>query len=237
MDILKTCMQMRVSHQTPCRSYVKAYSGLSTQITCWLFLLSLSCAPGSKAAAVEYSTTMYQVGSPVSAAPLQVVRLAEDLKLALELQPNQEERESLRAQLPSETTHTLIHWLQNGEVSVHTSLVYCIPVHWHLRSAAFINLWSDLPEMSPFIHFPIVELLISESVLSSQKELHQKLREVFSAWVSSTKYIIFPSSTRSCLLHVTVVFVNAPVSQSVAPHFEKACTDLTVHAFSKCECM
>ncbi|CAG14878.1 unnamed protein product, partial [Tetraodon nigroviridis] len=46
-----------------------------------------------------------------------VVQLAEDLKLALELQPNQEERESLRAQLPSETTQALINWLQNGEVS------------------------------------------------------------------------------------------------------------------------
>ncbi|XP_029697529.1 liprin-beta-2b isoform X3 [Takifugu rubripes] len=73
---------------------------------------------GSKAAAVEYSNSMYHVGSPVGAAPLQVVQLAEDLKLALELQPNQEERESLRAQLPSETTQALINWLQNREVNL-----------------------------------------------------------------------------------------------------------------------
>lgn len=91
------------------------------------FLLSLSCPPGSKAAAVEYSTNMYHLGSPVSTAPLQVVQLAEDLKLALELQPNPEERESLRAQLPSETTEALINWLQNREVSVQTFgwSVYC----------------------------------------------------------------------------------------------------------------
>uniref|UniRef100_A0A671VQR8 PPFIA binding protein 2 n=1 Tax=Sparus aurata TaxID=8175 RepID=A0A671VQR8_SPAAU len=60
---------------------------------------------------------MYDLGSPVSAGPLQVVQLAEDLKLALELQPNQEERDSLRSQLPSETAQALIDWLQTGTVS------------------------------------------------------------------------------------------------------------------------
>lgn len=89
---------------------------------------------------------MYHVGSPVSSAPLQVVQLAEDLKLALELQPNQEERESLRAQLPSETTQALINWLQNGEVSKD------------LPSAAFINLLSELLETSQFVHFRIMEV-------------------------------------------------------------------------------
>lgn len=67
---------------------------------------------------------MYQVGSPVSAAPLPVVQLAKDLKVALELQPNQEERESLRAQLPAETTQALLNWLQSREVSLHTCPVY-----------------------------------------------------------------------------------------------------------------
>ncbi|XP_042352071.1 liprin-beta-2-like [Plectropomus leopardus] len=69
---------------------------------------------GSKAAAVEFSNSMYDLGSPVSAGPLQVVQLAEDLKLALELQPNQEERDSLRAQLPPETAQILTDWLQSG---------------------------------------------------------------------------------------------------------------------------
>uniref|UniRef100_A0A671VQQ2 PPFIA binding protein 2 n=1 Tax=Sparus aurata TaxID=8175 RepID=A0A671VQQ2_SPAAU len=72
---------------------------------------------GSKAAAVEFSNSMYDLGSPVSAGPLQVVQLAEDLKLALELQPNQEERDSLRSQLPSETAQALIDWLQTGTVT------------------------------------------------------------------------------------------------------------------------
>lgn len=115
-------------------SYLNAFSGVSLQTICWLFLLSLCCTPGSKAAAVEYSNSMYHVGSPVGAAPLQVVQLAEDLKLALELQPNQEERESLRAQLPSETTQALINWLQNGEVSINVWILLCSPtcrqIYW-----------------------------------------------------------------------------------------------------------
>ncbi|KAI4825327.1 Liprin-beta-1 [Dissostichus eleginoides] len=69
---------------------------------------------GSKAAAVEFSNRMYEQGSPVSGAPLQ---LAEELKLALELQQNQEERDSLRAQLPAGTAQLLIDWLQTGTVS------------------------------------------------------------------------------------------------------------------------
>lgn len=60
---------------------------------------------------------MYDLGSPVSAGPLQVVQLAEDLKVALELQPNPDERDNLRAQLPTDTAQTLIDWLQSGTVS------------------------------------------------------------------------------------------------------------------------
>lgn len=72
---------------------------------------------------MEFSNSMYDLGSPVSAGPLQVVQLAEDLKLALELQPNQEERDSLRSQLPSETAQALIDWLQAGAVStLHATL-------------------------------------------------------------------------------------------------------------------
>ncbi|CAB1448145.1 unnamed protein product [Pleuronectes platessa] len=72
---------------------------------------------GSKAAAVDFSHNMYDLGSPMSAGPLQVVQLAEDLKLALELQPSQEERESVRAQIHTETAQALIHWLQSGAAS------------------------------------------------------------------------------------------------------------------------
>lgn len=73
---------------------------------------------------------MYDLGSPVSAGPLQVVQLAKDLKLALELQPNQEGRDSLRAQLPTETAQALIHWLQSGTVSTIYSM---LQISFHLN--------------------------------------------------------------------------------------------------------
>ncbi|KAM9808388.1 liprin-beta-2b [Neosynchiropus ocellatus] len=74
---------------------------------------------GSKAAAVvEYSNSLYNLGSPLSAGPLQVVQLAEDLKLALEMEPSHEGRENLRAQIPSETTRALLDWLQTPDVNL-----------------------------------------------------------------------------------------------------------------------
>lgn len=112
---------------------------------------------------------MYHMGSPVGTAPQQVVQLAEDLKLALELQPNQEERESLRAQLPSETTQALINWLQNGEVSIQTPLIYRISVCILLCSS---HLPSHLLEWPPFIHF-LLSPFVCGDFGSSQKELHQ----------------------------------------------------------------
>ncbi|KAM8860470.1 liprin-beta-2b isoform 2-T2 [Synchiropus picturatus] len=74
---------------------------------------------GSKVAAVvEYSNSLYNLGSPLSAGPLQVVQLAEDLKLALEMEPSLEERENLRAQIPAETTRALLDWLQTPDVNL-----------------------------------------------------------------------------------------------------------------------
>ncbi|XP_053741123.1 liprin-beta-2b isoform X11 [Synchiropus splendidus] len=74
---------------------------------------------GSKAAAVvEYSNSLYNLGSPLSTGPLQVVQLAEDLKLALEMEPSLEERENLRAQIPAETTRALLDWLQTPDVNL-----------------------------------------------------------------------------------------------------------------------
>uniref|UniRef100_A0A8C7LG60 PPFIA binding protein 2 n=1 Tax=Oncorhynchus mykiss TaxID=8022 RepID=A0A8C7LG60_ONCMY len=65
---------------------------------------------GSKAAA-EYTNGLFELGSPGSAGPLQVLQLVEDLRLALELQPREEERNTLRAQVPSSTAHMLMDWL------------------------------------------------------------------------------------------------------------------------------
>lgn len=103
----------------------------------WVSLPSSSThSSGSKAAAVEFSNSMYDLGSPVSAGPLQVVQLAEDLKLALELQPNQEERDSLRSQLPSETAQALIDWLQTGTVS---TLRAALRIIFHLNMTLFVS--------------------------------------------------------------------------------------------------
>lgn len=69
---------------------------------------------------MELSTSVYDLGTPVNAYPLQ---LAEELKLALEVQPNQEERDNLRAQLPPETAQALINWLQTGTVSTGSDMM------------------------------------------------------------------------------------------------------------------
>ncbi|XP_063052882.1 liprin-beta-2b isoform X8 [Engraulis encrasicolus] len=74
---------------------------------------------GSKVVA-ELSNGMYDLGSPVSSAPLQVLQLAEDLRVALELQACDQERDTLRSQLPCATAHLLIDWLQKGSINLQS---------------------------------------------------------------------------------------------------------------------
>ncbi|KAM3869773.1 liprin-beta-2b [Diretmus argenteus] len=120
---------------------------------------------GSKAAAVEFSNSMYDLGSPVSAGPLQVVRLAEDLKLALELHPNQEERDSLRAQLPTQTAQALIDWLQSGTVNL------CSPVNNETYQERLLRLEGDKES-----------LVLQVSVLTDQVEAQgEKIRDLESS--------------------------------------------------------
>uniref|UniRef100_H3DR96 PPFIA binding protein 2 n=1 Tax=Tetraodon nigroviridis TaxID=99883 RepID=H3DR96_TETNG len=96
---------------------------------------------------------------------MQVVQLAEDLKLALELQPNQEERESLRAQLPSETTQALINWLQNGEVNL------CSPPSNESYQERLLRLEGDKES-----------LVLQVSVLTDQVEAQgEKIRDLESS--------------------------------------------------------
>ncbi|KAK9517282.1 hypothetical protein VZT92_025165 [Zoarces viviparus] len=117
---------------------------------------------GSKAAAVEFSNSMYDPASPGSAAPLQVVRLAEHLKLALELQPNQDERHGLRAQLPSGTAQTLIDWLQSGTVDL------CSPVNNETYQERLLRLEGDKES-----------LVLQVSVLTDQVEAQgEKIRDL-----------------------------------------------------------
>ncbi|XP_067358953.1 liprin-beta-2b isoform X22 [Channa argus] len=120
---------------------------------------------GSKAAAVEFSNSMYDFGSPVSAGPLPVVQLAEDLKLALELQPNQEGKDSLRAQLPTETAQALIDWLQSGTVNL------CSPANNETYQERLLRLEGDKES-----------LVLQVSVLTDQVEAQgEKIRDLESS--------------------------------------------------------
>ncbi len=74
-----------------------------------LFSPFVFLSAGSKAA-VEFSNGLYDLGSPVSVGPLPVLQLAEELRLALELQVRDEDRNSLRSQLPCTTAQTLMEW-------------------------------------------------------------------------------------------------------------------------------
>ncbi|KAK3564869.1 hypothetical protein QTP86_030811 [Hemibagrus guttatus] len=74
--------------------------------------LSLSLSVGSKVM-VEFTNGLPELGSPVSVGPLQVLQLAEELRLALELQ-GREGRDTLRSQLPCSTAQTLLEWLDKG---------------------------------------------------------------------------------------------------------------------------
>uniref|UniRef100_A0A3Q3H2Z4 PPFIA binding protein 2 n=1 Tax=Labrus bergylta TaxID=56723 RepID=A0A3Q3H2Z4_9LABR len=120
---------------------------------------------GSKAAASEFSNSVYDLGSPVSAGPLQVVQLAEDLKLALELQPSQQGKDSLRAQLPTETAQVLIEWLQTGTVNL------CTPANNETYQERLLRLEGDKES-----------LVLQVSVLTDQVEAQgEKIRDLESS--------------------------------------------------------
>ncbi|XP_042079405.1 liprin-beta-2b isoform X1 [Haplochromis burtoni] len=120
---------------------------------------------GSKAAAMEFSNSMYDLGSPVSAGPLQVLQLAEDLKLSLELRPSQEERNSLRAQLPAETAQALVDWLQSGAVNL------CSPANNETYQERLLRLEGDKES-----------LVLQVSVLTDQVEAQgEKIRDLESS--------------------------------------------------------
>uniref|UniRef100_A0AAV2L2D0 SAM domain-containing protein n=1 Tax=Knipowitschia caucasica TaxID=637954 RepID=A0AAV2L2D0_KNICA len=72
---------------------------------------------GSKSVTVASSGSLFELESPGSSGPARVLRLAEDLKEALELQASPVEREGLRGQLPTQTAHTLLQWLTDGDLN------------------------------------------------------------------------------------------------------------------------
>ncbi|XP_019733767.1 liprin-beta-2b isoform X8 [Hippocampus comes] len=120
---------------------------------------------GSKAAALELTNGMYDLDSVVSSGPLQVIQLAVDLKLALELQPNQEDRKRLRAQLPTETAEALKDWLQRGDVNL------CSPANNETYQERLLRLEGDKES-----------LVLQVSVLTDQVEAQgEKIRDLESS--------------------------------------------------------
>uniref|UniRef100_A0A8C4RXM3 PPFIA binding protein 1a n=1 Tax=Erpetoichthys calabaricus TaxID=27687 RepID=A0A8C4RXM3_ERPCA len=76
---------------------------------------------GSKA--LEYSNGIFDCQSPTSPfmGSLRVLHLVEDLRGLLELMDN-EEKESLRCQIPDSTSESLVEWLQGHMTNGHISL-------------------------------------------------------------------------------------------------------------------
>uniref|UniRef100_A0ABM5F911 Liprin-beta-2 isoform X2 n=1 Tax=Pogona vitticeps TaxID=103695 RepID=A0ABM5F911_9SAUR len=80
---------------------------------------------GTKAAA-EYTNGVYEIVSPAPSmyfGTLQILHLLEDLKLALEMVKDPQEREALRNQIPGTTAACIRDWLEENlsQVNHHTS--------------------------------------------------------------------------------------------------------------------
>ncbi|XP_070971922.1 liprin-beta-2-like isoform X4 [Oncorhynchus clarkii lewisi] len=125
---------------------------------------------GSKAAA-EYTNGLFELGSPGSAGPLQVLQLVEDLRLALELQPREEERNTLRAQVPSSTAHMLMDWLDMDRGSDRGSVNLRSPANNESYQERLVRLEGD----KEF-------LVLQVSVLTDQVEAQgEKIRDLESS--------------------------------------------------------
>ncbi|KAM9814551.1 liprin-beta-2b isoform 2-T3 [Syngnathus typhle] len=130
---------------------------------------------GSKATALELTNGAYDLGSVVSHTPLRVLQLAVDLKLALELQPNQEERERLRAQLPTDTAEALKDWLQSGDVNL------CPPSNNESYQERLLRLEGDKES-----------LVLQVSVLTDQVEAQgEKIRDLESSLEEHRRKLAF----------------------------------------------
>uniref|UniRef100_A0AAY4BBB8 SAM domain-containing protein n=1 Tax=Denticeps clupeoides TaxID=299321 RepID=A0AAY4BBB8_9TELE len=67
----------------------------------------------------DFSDAPVELRSTDCPAPLRVLQLAEELKVALEVEGSSGAKEALRRQVPSATTHALLLWLNKGPVSVN----------------------------------------------------------------------------------------------------------------------
>ncbi|EMP36817.1 Serine/threonine-protein kinase 32A [Chelonia mydas] len=83
---------------------------------------SFSTLKGTKAA-TEYANGIYDIVSPAPSVYLgtfQILRLLEDLKMALEMLEDPQEREALRNQVPEDTARCIREWLEEN-LHIHTS--------------------------------------------------------------------------------------------------------------------
>uniref|UniRef100_A0AAY4BED6 SAM domain-containing protein n=1 Tax=Denticeps clupeoides TaxID=299321 RepID=A0AAY4BED6_9TELE len=78
--------------------------------------------PGSKAMVPvgDFSDAPVELRSTDCPAPLRVLQLAEELKVALEVEGSSGAKEALRRQVPSATTHALLLWLNKGPVNLQS---------------------------------------------------------------------------------------------------------------------
>ncbi|KAG7274836.1 hypothetical protein CRUP_038809, partial [Coryphaenoides rupestris] len=103
-----------------------------------------------------------------------VVQLAEELRLSLDLQPSQGERESLRAQLPEQTAQALLHWLQGGDVNL------CSPAINETYQERLLRLEGDKES-----------LVLQVSVLTDQVEAQgEKIRDLESSLEEHHKKLV-----------------------------------------------
>uniref|UniRef100_H3AMR8 PPFIA binding protein 2 n=1 Tax=Latimeria chalumnae TaxID=7897 RepID=H3AMR8_LATCH len=73
---------------------------------------------GTKAAA-EYSNGVYDIGSPIPSVylgSLQILQLVEELKMALDMVEQSEEKEALRSQIPDSTALPIKSWLEGNRL-------------------------------------------------------------------------------------------------------------------------
>ncbi|XP_041694211.1 liprin-beta-2b isoform X6 [Coregonus clupeaformis] len=125
---------------------------------------------GSKAAA-EYTNGLFDLGSSGSAGPLQVLQLVEDLRLALELQPREEERNTLRTHVPSRTAHMLMDWLDVDRGSDRGSVNLRSPLNNESYQERLVRLEGDKES-----------LVLQVSVLTDQVEAQgEKIRDLESS--------------------------------------------------------
>uniref|UniRef100_W5M9S8 PPFIA binding protein 2 n=1 Tax=Lepisosteus oculatus TaxID=7918 RepID=W5M9S8_LEPOC len=119
---------------------------------------------GSKAAA-EYNNGMFDMGSPGYLGSLQILQLVEELKIALEIQANEEEKETIRNQIPAATAQYLMEWLEKEHMRTK---IICLSLNNETYQERLTRLEGDKES-----------LVLQVSVLTDQVEAQgEKIRDL-----------------------------------------------------------